>query len=159
DETLARIDHPLAALLRDYRAATKRVGTYGADWLQHVAGDGRVYASWNQLGSVAGRASCSDPNLQQLPPHTRYPPRCAAPPGRVLAKASYSQLQLRIAAKVAAEARMLAASRSGEDLHTLTARRLTGKEDVTRDDRQLAKAVNFGLLFGLGARGLRGYAR
>ena len=77
----------------------------------------------------------------------------------MLVKADYSQLQLRIAAKVANEERMLTAYRSGEDLHTLTARGITGKEDVTKDDRQLAKAVNFGLLFGLGAKGLRGYAR
>jgi DNA polymerase-1 len=159
DETLARVDHPLAALLRDYRAATKRVGTYGTDWLQHVAEDGRVYASWNQLGSVAGRTSCSDPNLQQVPRDRRYRRCFAAPEGRVLVKADYSQLQLRIAAKVADEKRMLAAYTRGEDLHTLTARRITGKEDVTKDDRQLAKAVNFGLLFGLGAKGLRGYAR
>jgi DNA polymerase-1 len=159
DETLARIDHPLAALLREYRAATKRASTYGTDWIQHVAADGRIYASWNQLGSVAGRTSCSGPNLQQVPRDRRYRRCFAAPDGRVLVKADYSQLQLRIAAKVANEERMLAAYRAGDDLHTLTARRLTGKEDVTKDDRQLAKAVNFGLLFGLGARGLRGYAK
>jgi DNA polymerase-1 len=159
DETLARTDHPLAALLREYRAATKRAGTYGTDWLRHVADDGRIYASWNQLGSVAGRTSCSGPNLQQVPRDQRYRRCFAAPPGRVLIKADYSQLQVRITAKVADEGRMLEAYTLGEDLHTLTARRITGKEDVTKDDRQLAKAVNFGLLFGLGARGLRGYAR
>jgi DNA polymerase-1 len=159
DETLARIGHPLADLLRQYRAATKRGGTYGADWLQHVAADGRIYASWNQLGTVAGRTSCSDPNLQQVPRDKRYRRCFAAPPGRVLVKADYSQLQLRIAAKVAGEEGMLGAYRAGLDLHALTARRLTGKEGVTRDDRQLAKAVNFGLLFGLGVRGLRGYAK
>jgi DNA polymerase-1 len=159
DETLAGIDHPLADLLRQYRAATKRAGTYGADWLQHVTDDGRIYASWNQLGTVAGRTSCSDPNLQQVPRDKRYRRCFAAPPGRVLVKADYSQLQLRIAAKVANEQRMLAAYRAGDDLHTLTARQITGKAEVTRDDRQLAKAVNFGLLFGLGAKGLRGYAR
>jgi DNA polymerase-1 len=159
DETLAGIDHPLADLLRQYRAATKRAGTYGEDWRLHVAEDGRIYASWNQLGTVAGRTSCSDPNLQQVPRDRRYRRCFAAPPGRVLVKADYSQLQLRIAAKVSGDRAMLAAYRAGEDLHTLTARQITGKEDVTRDDRQLAKAVNFGLLFGLGAKGLRGYAR
>jgi DNA polymerase-1 len=159
DETLAGIDHPLAALLRDYRAATKRVGTYGTDWLQRVAADGRIYASWNQLGTVAGRTSCSEPNLQQVPRDKRYRRCFAAPEGRVLVKADYSQLQLRIAAKIAGEKHMLAAYQAGEDLHTLTARQITGKADVTGDDRQIAKAVNFGLLFGLGAKGLRGYAR
>jgi DNA polymerase-1 len=77
----------------------------------------------------------------------------------VLVKADYSQLQLRIAAKIADESRMLAAYRAGEDLHSLTARQVTGKAGVTKADRQIAKAVNFGLLFGLGAKGLRGYAR
>jgi DNA polymerase-1 len=159
DETLAGIDHPLADLLRQYRAAMKRAGTYGTDWLQHVAEDGRIYPSWNQLGSVAGRTSCSDPNLQQVPRDRRYRRCFAAPPGRVLVKADYSQLQLRIAAKVSADKAMLAAYRAGDDLHTLTARQITGRQDVSKDDRQLAKAVNFGLLFGLGAKGLRGYAR
>jgi DNA polymerase-1 len=159
DETLAGIEHPLADLLRQYRAAMKRVGTYGEDWLHHVADDGRIYPSWNQMGSVAGRTSCSEPNLQQVPRDKRYRRCFAAPPGRILVKADYSQLQLRIAAKVANEARMLAAYRAGEDLHTLTAQQITDKSDVTKDDRQIAKAVNFGLLFGLGAKGLRGYAR
>jgi DNA polymerase-1 len=77
----------------------------------------------------------------------------------VLVKADYSQLQLRIAAQVAGDRAMLDAYARGEDLHTLTARQLTGKAEVSKADRQLAKAVNFGLLFGLGARGLRGYAR
>jgi DNA polymerase-1 len=76
-----------------------------------------------------------------------------------LVKCDYSQLQLRIAAKVAGEKAMLDAYARGEDLHTRTARQITGKEQLSKGDRQLAKAVNFGLLFGLGAKGLRGYAR
>jgi DNA polymerase-1 len=155
---LARVRHPLADLLRQYRAATKRVGTYGADWLKFVTG-GRIYPDWRQLGSVAGRTSCSAPNLQQVPRDPRYRACFRAPEGRVLVKADYSQLQLRIAAKIAGEERMLQAYAAGEDLHALTARQVTGKEKVTKHDRQLAKAVNFGLLFGLGARGLRGYAQ
>jgi DNA polymerase-1 len=159
DEALAALDHPLASLIRQYRAAMKRVGTYGKDWLSHVDADGRVFASWNQLGSVAGRTSCSEPNLQQVPRDPRYRACFRAPDGRVLVKADYSQLQLRIAAKIANEKHMLAAYARGEDLHTLTAKSLAGKAEVTKQDRQLAKAVNFGLLFGLGAKGLRGYAR
>jgi DNA polymerase-1 len=94
-----------------------------------------------------------------VPRDPRYRRCFVAPPDRVLVKADYSQLQLRIAAKIADERRMLDAYARGEDLHTLTARQLTGKAEVTKADRQLAKAVNFGLLFGLGARGLRGYAK
>jgi DNA polymerase-1 len=77
----------------------------------------------------------------------------------VLVKADYSQIELRIAAKVAGEAAMIEAYRRGDDLHALTARLLLGKGDVTTADRQLAKAVNFGLLYGMGARGFRVYAR
>jgi DNA polymerase-1 len=159
DEALARVAHPMAALLRDYRAAQKRVTTYGTDWSKHAAEDGRIYASWNQLGSVAGRTSCSSPNLQQVPRDPRYRRCFVAPPGRALVKADYSQLQLRIAAKIAGDQAMLDAYARGEDLHTRTAQQLTGKTDVSKADRQLAKAVNFGLLFGLGAKGLRGYAK
>ncbi len=159
DDTLAGLDLPFAALLREYRSLGKRTGTYGRAWLDAVAGDGRVYAGWRQLGSVAGRTSCQDPNLQQVPRDPRYRACFTAPPGRVLVKADHSQIQLRIAAKIANEKAMLDAYARGDDLHTLTAQRVLGKQDVTKADRQLAKAVNFGLLFGLGARGFRLYAR
>jgi DNA polymerase-1 len=159
DETLASVAHPMAALLRDLRHTRKRLSTYGSAWGTRALRDGRIYATWNQLGSVAGRTSCSSPNLQQIPRDPRYRRCIVAPPGRVLVKADYSQLQLRIAAKVAGDKSMLGAYARGDDLHTLTAQQITGKADVTKADRQLAKAVNFGLLFGLGAKGLQGYAR
>jgi DNA polymerase-1 len=159
DNALAKVTHPLAEMLREYRSVAKRVGTYGRDWLEHVAADGRVYASWKQLGaSSSGRMSCSKPNLQQLPRDPRYRRCFTAPPGRVLVKADYSQIELRIAAKIANEKRMLTAYQKGEDIHTLTARALLNKTEVTKADRQLAKAVNFGLLYGMGTEGLRAYA-
>jgi DNA polymerase-1 len=159
DEALATVAHPMAALLREYRATQKCVSTYGSEWGTRGLRDGRIYAAWNQLGSVAGRTSCAAPNLQQVPRDPRYRRCFVAPPGRLLLKADYSQLQLRIAAKIADDQAMLDAYARGEDLHTRTAQQITGKADVTKADRQLAKAVNFGLLFGLGAKGLRGYAR
>jgi DNA polymerase-1 len=82
-----------------------------------------------------------------------------APDGRVLVKADYSQIELRIAAKVAGDRAMLEAYGRGEDLHVLTARRVLGLSEVTKQHRQLAKALNFGLLFGMGAPGFRQYAR
>jgi DNA polymerase-1 len=118
-----------------------------------------VYAGWRQLGANSGRMACTAPNLQNLPRDVRYRRCFVAPPGRVLVKADYSQIELRIAAQVAGEDRMIAAYRRGDDLHTLTARTLLGTTDVTKADRQLAKAVNFGLLYGMGARGFRRYAR
>jgi DNA polymerase I-like protein with 3'-5' exonuclease and polymerase domains len=159
DDTLAALDHPLAVLLRDYRAAQKLATTYGATWLKGSDRGGRVYAGWRQLGANSGRMACSAPNLQNLPRDLRYRRCFVAPPGRVLVKADYSQIELRIAAQVAGEDRMINAYARGEDLHTLTARQILGTTDVTKADRQLAKAVNFGLLYGMGARGFRRYAR
>jgi DNA polymerase-1 len=159
DADLAAVDHPLAAKLRDYRAARKLVGAYGANWLSFVTSNGRIHAGWRQLGANSGRMACSKPNLQNLPRNARYRGCFVAPPGRVLVKADYSQIELRIAAKVAGEERMIEAYRNGQDLHTLTARQILGKAEVTKQDRQLAKAVNFGLLYGMGARGFRIYAR
>ncbi|HVJ80098.1 MAG TPA: DNA polymerase, partial [Planctomycetia bacterium] len=158
DSTLAALDHPLAEALREYRGASKLAQTYGRDWLKHVAADGRVYPSWWQLGAWSGRMACSDPNLQQIPRGRRR--GCfAAPAGQLLVKADYSQIELRIVAKMVGEKRMLEAYRRGDDLHLLTARTVTGKDAVEKSDRQLAKALNFGLLYGMGAAGFRRYAK
>jgi DNA polymerase-1 len=159
DETLAGIDHPLAALLRQYRDARKRCTTYGADWLKHVRDDGRVNAGWRQCGAKTGRMAAREPNLQNLPRASAYR-QCFRPAeGRLLVKADYSQVELRIVAKVAAETRMIDAYQQGEDLHALTARRMTGRDQITPAERQLAKPVNFGLIYGLGARALRDKAK
>jgi DNA polymerase-1 len=159
DDALARVEHPLADLLRRHRAAGKRASTYGLDWLAHVAPDGRVYAQWRQLGADSGRMSCSGPNLQNLPRGAAYRKCFRAPAGRALVKADYSQIELRIAAKVSGDKAMLEAYGRGDDLHALTARRVLGIEDVSKEHRQLAKALNFGLLYGMGARGFRVYAK
>lgn len=158
DGVLAALDHPLAALLRDYRDAQKRATTYGETWLKHVAADGRVYPRWVQLGAHSGRMACSNPNMQNLP-RGEYRRCVAAPPGRVLVKADYSQVELRIAAKVSGDKALVAAYERGKDLHALTARQVLGIAEVTKEHRQLAKALNFGLLYGMGARGFRDYAR
>jgi DNA polymerase-1 len=158
DETLARLDHPLATLLRQYRDARKRCTTYGAAWLDHVAPSGRVYATWRQLGAASGRMSCSDPNMQQLP-RGEYRRCVAAPAGRVLVKADYSQIELRIAAKLTGDRALSEAYGRGEDLHERSARTVLRVATVTPDHRQLAKALNFGLLYGMGAPRFREYAR
>jgi DNA polymerase-1 len=102
--------------------------------------------------------SCRSPNMQQLP-RGDYRRCVRAPEGRVLVKADYSQIELRIAAKITSDPAMLDAYRQGLDLHTLTARQLLGKQEVTKADRQIAKSANFGLLYGMGAKGYRMYAR
>jgi DNA polymerase-1 len=103
--------------------------------------------------------ACSKPNLQNLPRRADYRRCFMAPPGRVLVKADYSQVELRIAAKVSGDRNMLAAYRDGQDLHALTARQVLGVQEVTKDQRQLAKALNFGLLYGMGAPRFREYAQ
>jgi DNA polymerase-1 len=159
DETLAGIEHPFADTLRQYRSAKWLDSHFGREFLRHVRPDGRIHAHWNQTGNEAGRSSCRDPNLQGIARRPEYRQAFIAPPGRVLVKADYAAAHLRIVAKIAGEQKMLAAFQSGQDLHRLTAQALLSRNEVTKEDRQLAKAVAFGLLYGMGARGLRNYAQ
>jgi DNA polymerase I len=156
EETLSRCDHPLAKVLLEYRKISKLFGTYGPSLLEWVE-NGRIYASWRQRGAGTGRMACSNPNLQNLPSEVRRYVR--ALDGRVLVIVDYSQIELRIAAKMSSDEMMLEAYRKGEDLHSITARNITGRDDISKEDRKLAKAVNFGLLYGQGAEGLKNYAR
>jgi DNA polymerase-1 len=162
DEVLAGLDHPLAGALRDYREAAQLVKMYGRHWAGFVeeAGEGgRIYAGWHQLGTATGRSSGSSPNLQQVPKTAVYRRCFAAPPRRLLVACDFAQVQLRAVAKLSNDRGMLEALRRGEDLHTLTARAVTGKAKVGAGERKLAKALNFGLCFGMGAERFRGYAR
>jgi phage N-6-adenine-methyltransferase len=154
EEALAAVDHPLADALRRYRAAARRAGTYGRNWLGFIGDDERIRCSWKQTGAKTGRMASGNPNLQNLPKDPAYRKCFVAPPGRVLIRADYSQIELRIAAKIAGERHMIDAFREGADLHTLTARQLVGREVVTSEERGLAKPVNFGLIYGLGAAAL-----
>ncbi len=125
------------------------------------AGEGRVYPDYWQIGASSGRMSCSNPNLQQVPRDVAVRRLFRAPPGRRLVIADYSQIELRIVAAMSEDARMLDAFGRGEDLHRVTAALLSGKapEAVSREERQAAKAANFGLVYSMGARGLMDYAR
>jgi DNA polymerase-1 len=160
DDALAGIEHPFAGILRRYHCARKRASTYGLDWIaKYVAADGRVYTDRKQCGAKTGRMASGSPNLQNIPGSVAYRRCFAAPPGRVLVKADYSQIELRIAATVAGEARMIEAYQRGDDLHTLTARNMTGRQDITPLERKLAKPVNFGLIYGMGVKSLRRKAK
>ena len=127
--------------------------------LKAIESDGRIHCSFNPCGTDTGRFSSSDPNLQSVP---RGAMRTAFTPsaGMCLIKADYSQIELRIAAVVAGETKMLEAYARGVDIHEETAAAVLGiaVETVTREDRHLAKAVNFGLLYGQRAKGLVKYA-
>jgi DNA polymerase-1 len=160
DEMLAGIDHPLADLLRRYRYAKWLDGTYGESFLRFIEPDGKIYGNWVQTGNEAGRSSCKEPNLQQIPRQADYRRAFAAAPGKVLIKADFTAAHLRIACKIAGEQKMLAAFRENRDLHRLTAASLLAKpeDEVTKQDRRIAKAVAFGLLYGMGPKTLRVYA-
>ena len=156
EKTLSRIDHPLAKILLKYKKVSTMLSSYGPKLLEFVSEDGRIHADWHQIGAGTGRMSCSKPALQQLTLEVKKYVR--APNGRVLIKADYSQIELRIAAKVSGDERMLEAYHKGIDLHTFTAKSLA-HAGVGKEDRKLAKAVNFGLLYGQGAAGFKEFAR
>jgi DNA polymerase-1 len=122
---------------------------------------GRIHATYWQLGAATGRFSCSDPNLQQMPRTAAFRRCFIAPPGSRLIIADYNQIELRVMAELSGDPRMLAAYQAGEDLHRLTAALLLDKpmDQVTSTERQAAKAVNFGLIYAMGAEGLQGYAQ
>jgi DNA polymerase-1 len=155
------VHDPLVALLLQHREATKKASVYGIELLQHVhTGTGRIHPDYLQLGAVSGRMSCAKPNLQQVPRDPAYRACFRPHEARVLVKADYSQIELRIAAQIAHDLRMLTAYRNGEDLHVVTAASVLGRANgaVTAEDRQAAKAFNFGLIYGMGADRLREHA-
>jgi DNA polymerase I len=153
---------PLVAAIIQYRHAMKAItsflGTY-PDMIHPQTG--RLHPQYNQIGAWSGRMSCSKPNIQQIPRDPAFRRCFAAPEGKSLVMADYSQIELRVAAEIADDQRMIKAYRDGEDLHSLTASLILGKplEQVGPVQRQAAKAVNFGLIYGMGARGLQDYAR
>jgi DNA polymerase-1 len=156
-DTLKEFDDPAVKALAAFRDANSQERRYGPDWATIV--DGRIYSSWRQIGAASGRMSCSKPNLQAVPREDRYRDCFAPIPGRVLVRADYSQIELRLVAKQTGDRRLLSAYENGEDLHTVTAKTILGKDVVSKSERQLAKAMNFGLIFGMGAPKFREYAR
>jgi DNA polymerase-1 len=157
DDTLAKCDHPLAVILRRYRKVQKLLSVYGTKWLSRMV-KGRIHPNWKQLEATTGRMACSDPNIQQLPKEG-YRAAIAPGEGKVLIKCDYSQIELRVLAEVTQDPKLLEAYQNGQDLHEQTAREVLQVEEVTRADRQLAKALNFGLAFGMGAKAFANYAK
>lgn len=156
------MDHPVVRLLLDYRYATKALSTflYGLpNQINPVTG--RLHPRYGQNGAYSGRMSCGGPNIQQIPREERFRECFTAPKGRKLVIADYSQIELRVMAQYTQDPRMLEAYRTGEDLHKLTASLILEKHinEITKSERQAAKAVNFGLVFGMGAAGLKAYAK
>lgn len=121
--------------------------------------DGDVYPEFRQIGAVTGRMSSLNPNVQNIPKNLRSIFR--AREGKVFVISDFSQIELRLACEYVKDRRMIKAFREGRDMHRYTAGVLLGKaeEAITKEERQLAKAVNFGLIYGISARGLSEYAK
>jgi DNA polymerase I-like protein with 3'-5' exonuclease and polymerase domains len=119
--------------------------------LEKMTPDGFVRASYLQLGAESGRMSCIKPNNQQIPRDSEFRQCVEAPDGWVLVDSDFGQMELRLAAAIAKDERMIKAFQGGEDLHSVTA-------EAIGCSRQIAKSANFGLLYGSGAKGLRNYA-
>ncbi len=147
--------------LLPFKDLDKKLSAFGMALGAHVhPRTGRLHPRYSLAGTNTGRMSCGHPNLHQIPRERAYRSLFRAPPGRCLVIADYSQVELRTAAHLAPEPLLLEAYARGQDTHRLTGAMILGKpeEEVSAAERQLAKAVNFGLLFGQGARGLRAYA-
>jgi DNA polymerase I-like protein with 3'-5' exonuclease and polymerase domains len=155
-------DYLFVADLIQYRKVSHAIQNFTGKLPQHInLHTGRVHANFNQLGAATGRFSCAAPNLQGIPRAKEFRRCFKAEAGHKLVIADYSQIELRIVAEISGDQRMIQAYRDGVDLHRLTASLLSGKtlDQVTAEDRQSAKAVNFGLIYAMGAEGLRGYAK
>ncbi|NSM10563.1 DNA polymerase I [Moraxella bovoculi] len=157
---LAKIDHPLVDVVLEHRSLSKLKSTY-TDALAKVADkQGRVHTSYHQALTSTGRLSSSDPNLQNIPIRTDtgrlIREAFIAPTGRVIMAADYSQIELRLMAHFSGDESLINAFKNNLDIHTATAAEIMGKElsDVTPNERRSAKAVNFGLLYGMGVFGL-----
>jgi DNA polymerase-1 len=159
-EEIAELDE-LPRKILDYRSLAKLKGTY-TDKLPELINPatGRVHTSFHQAVAATGRLSSSDPNLQNIPIRTpegrRIRQAFTAPPGWLVLAADYSQIELRIMAHLSGDAGLLAAFRGGQDIHRATAAEVFGKtpEEVSSNERRAAKAINFGLIYGMSAFGL-----
>jgi DNA polymerase I-like protein with 3'-5' exonuclease and polymerase domains len=152
-------DHPVVADYLAWKRIEKRRQMVES-LLKHLGASGYIKASYLQLGADTGRMSCMSPNLQQIPRDSRFRECVKAPDGWRLVVADYAQMELRLAAAEAQDELMIQAFQAGTDLHTLTAMQIYGvsADEVTKDQRQVSKSANFGLLYGSGAKGLRNYA-
>ena len=153
--------HELPRVILDYRGMAKLRSTY-TDKLPEMVNrdDGRVHTSFHQAGAATGRLASSDPNLQNIPIRTddgrRIRKAFVAPPGRRILAADYSQIELRIMAHLSEDPALLRAFSSGVDIHRATAAEVFAKalDEVSGNERRAAKAINFGLMYGMSAFGL-----
>ena len=155
-ETLEKAHHiPAAAPLAEHTTISSRLSNFGAKLKAQLV-DGRLYPGYQIAGMVTGRFGCRNPNIQNMP-RSEFKQCFRAPEGFVFVTGDLSQIELRVAGILSEDEVINEAYRNGEDLHRSMAARMSGKEpdDISKDERTAAKAVNFGLLFGAGAETLQ----
>ncbi|MEP6719333.1 MAG: DNA polymerase [bacterium] len=150
------VEYPVIATLLDYRTVQKALTSYGQNMIDLInPTTGRLHADFRQIGAPTGRFSCTNPNIQQVPHAVEYR-RCFSghPVGRKLIIADYSQIELRILAEFSGDRGFINAFNSGADLHRVTAAEVfnASLDQVTREQRDFAKRLNFGVVYGIGAQ-------
>ena len=152
--------HEIVGLILDFRELKKLISTYISALPGYIAPDGKIHTTYNQTVTATGRLSSSNPNLQNLPIRSergRFIREAVIPDeGCLFLSADYSQIELRLMAHFSQDEHMLAAFRSGQDIHAATAARIYGQpiEQITKDQRRKAKTANFGIIYGISAFGL-----
>jgi DNA polymerase-1 len=155
-----RHDHPIVEVIEEWRELTKLLNTYLGPLPSLLGEDGRLHTHFNQAVAATGRLSTSNPNLQAIPIRTELGREIrsafVAEPGHRLVSADYSQVELRILAHVSGEPKLREAFARGEDIHAATAAEVLGKDQatLTKDERNIAKMVNFGIIYGISSFGL-----
>lgn len=150
-----RDKHPVVPAVMEFRQLMKLKSTYVDGLLSEIASDGRIHTSFNMMATATGRLSSAEPNLQNIPVRTELGAEIrrmfVAEPGNVLIDADYSQIELRLLAHISGDEVMRNAFRSGFDIHTVTASQVFGVQPdaVTPEMRRRAKAVNFGIVYGI----------
>lgn len=148
--------YPVVATLLEYRTVQKALTSYGQNMIELInPATGRLHADFRQIGAPTGRFSCTNPNIQQVPHAPEYR-RCFSghPTGRRLVIADYSQIELRILAEFSGDRGFIEAFNSGADLHRVTAAQVFNAplDQVSKDQRDFAKRLNFGVVYGIGAQ-------
>lgn len=154
--------NPLVRAITEYRRTAKLLSTFLYSIPQQIHSvTGRLHPKYLQIGAWSGRMSCGGPNIQQIPRDNNFRACFSVTEGNKLVIADYSQIELRVVAEISRDERMIKAYKNGEDLHRLTAALVNGKHlsQITKEERQSAKAMNFGLVFAMGAKGLQIYAK
>ncbi len=153
--------HPIIGLILEFRTISKLKSTYIDGMLPMIADDGKVHAHFQQMVTATGRISCTEPNLQNIPVRQELGRKLRkafvpSKKGNVLTGADYSQIELRVLAHMSGDETLIEAFKSGVDIHTATAARVFGvsEEEVTPIMRSNAKAVNFGVIYGMSSFGL-----